>query len=228
MSRNVADLRFSISDHALGHSSVWRFWVSRHGDIYMATRDMAGIIKLSFHRSGICRYAFTTEHGVSTGLNDRLLERWHRAPIPHRESENFARLAWIAFPTDYLSNSRPTETQRVTHIPPAASGMATFVEIGLCRRAKDELHESTNGDIQADIASYSPIFDDVAVFMRWYHGTWENRDVRIPASHGKPAYRFLASEAPETARPIRLTMQSRPKDGDAMLITELGGCLDVR
>ena len=228
MSRNVANLRFAVYDDALGHSNVWRFWATRHGDVYLATRCLAGIIKLSFHRTGICRYAFTAEHGTPVTLSDRLLERWQRPSIPPGESYNFARLAWLAFPTDYLSQAPLNGTAEATHIPAATLGMATFVEIGLCRCAEHQLQASTNGDVRAGITNYAVLFEDVAVFMRWYHGAWENSDLRIPASHGKVAYRFLANEAKGNTRPIRLTTQSRPKDGDAVLVTELGGCVDDR
>ncbi len=227
MSRNVADFRFTVNNEELGHSSVWRYWVTRHGDIYISSRNMARIAKLSFHRSGICRYAFTTEHGASSGINDRLVNRWLRPHIPHSESDTFARLAWLIFPTDYLSQSPLPGTQKVELIPSATSGMATFVEVGLCRHTEIKLIESIGSEVRGGITSYAPIFEDVAAFMRWSHGPWEIRDINVLASHGIPAYRFLANETSENARRIRIIMQTHPRDGDAIHILELGGCLDA-
>jgi len=160
-------------------------------------------------------------------MTDRVVERWRRAEIPPKGSDKFARLAWLAFPTDYLSRNEPAAAGGMSQIPPAPQGMAAFVEIGLSRDTEDIVRLGTMAADQAAVVVHCPTFDDISVFVRWYHGQWENKDVRVPASHGRPAYRFLASDPSGGARPVRLTTQSLPRDGDAIHVTEVGGCVDA-
>ena len=227
MSRNVSNLRFSVFDASVGHSAVWRLWITRPGDLYLASRAAAGSVKVSFHRSGICRYAFTRQHRPPASESDRVIQRWNRPALPEAGTGNFARLAWLAFPTDYLSQGPMPGLSDSTTIPPAAPGAAAFVEVGLTQGPLEAIAEGMGAAEDRGIASYSEIFEGTAAFVRWYHGAWENNDLTIPASHGLPAYRFLAEEPVDRVRPIRLTFHSQPKDGEALLITELGGCSDT-
>lgn len=73
MAKNIADLRFAIKNSSGLVSSIWRLWATRHGDVYLATRSMAKIEKFSFHKSGICRSAFTNEHGTPQTMTDRVM-----------------------------------------------------------------------------------------------------------------------------------------------------------
>lgn len=67
-------------------SAVWRIWANRtHGDIYIASRSIAGIQKYSLHESGDWRYAFTQQYFAS--IEDeatahpaatRVLDQWER------------------------------------------------------------------------------------------------------------------------------------------------------
>lgn len=227
MPGNVADLRFVVGTPLLGHSSTWRYWVTRHGDIYLAERGTARHFKVSFHRSGMCRYAFTSQHGRPATMADRLIRRWQRPDIPLAGSGKFARLAWLALPTDYLSRRTVVGVGNSTVIPPAISGAATFIEFGLTRDSRLAIANAMGGAEDRGIASYALAFDDAAAFVRWYHAAWENKDLKMPASHGRPAYRFHASETAHPERPIRLTMQQPTNDKEALLLTELGGCEDA-
>ena len=227
MAKNVADLRFAVSNQSLGRSAIWRLWITRHGDLYLATRGTASHIKVSFHRSGICRYAFTKKHGAAPSMPDRVMQRWARPPVPKPDTNSFARLAWLAVPTDYLSRGPNSALSTATTVPPAQPGSATFVEIGLTRDSRQTIDAGTGKGLDRGILLHSLIFEDVAAFVRWYHGDWKNNDLRVPASHGLPAYRFMATERTEVQRPIRITLQADVQDGDALLVTELGGCLDA-
>lgn len=227
MARNIADLRFVVGGPTWGYSSIWRYWITRNGDIYLAQRGTARHFKVSFHRSGICRYAFTEQHGRPASMGDRLMHRWQRPDIPAAGSGKFARLAWLALPTDYLSLRTVTGITESIIFPPANSGAATFIETGLTNDPELEIANAMGQGNDRGIASFAVAFNETAPFVRWYHGAWENKDLTMPASHGRPAYRFLASEAVHRDRPIRLTMQQPTKDKDALLITELGGCEDA-
>ncbi len=69
-------------------SEVWRIWANRtRGDLYIASRSIAGVQKYSLHESGDWRYAFTqqffasmedetADHPAAT----RVLDQWERSP----------------------------------------------------------------------------------------------------------------------------------------------------
>src|SRR6266436_5657406 len=69
MAKNA--FRFAVGSREDLRSSIWRLWAN--GDeLYLATRSVAGISKISFHRSGICRYARNTKGPRKASV------RWHR------------------------------------------------------------------------------------------------------------------------------------------------------
>jgi hypothetical protein len=225
LGKTVGNLRFAVSGEA-GHASMWRLWATRnHGDVYLASYGTARDMKLSFHRSGICRYAMTTESGLKApGSDDRVLSRWRRPEIPPRGIGNFTPLARLAFPTDYLSRpaTRPERLSKAMALPPAPSGQACFVELGLTREDEAKV-VGTHLGVPNGLAVYSKVYEDVAVFVRWYHTDWENVDLDVPPTPAAPdsAYRFTRYGDP--TRPLRITLKSKPSDGEPILIHELGG-----
>lgn len=48
MPKNLLDLRFGIRRHDGFVSNIWRAWATAPGDVYLATRSMAGITKYSY------------------------------------------------------------------------------------------------------------------------------------------------------------------------------------
>lgn len=50
------EIRFAIGSREDIQSSVWRLWANKD-DLYLAARSTAGLSKISFHQSGICRFA---------------------------------------------------------------------------------------------------------------------------------------------------------------------------
>src|SRR5437870_785321 len=53
------EIRFAVGTQDDLRSSVWRLW-SNKNDLYLAARSTAGLSKISFHASGICRVAVTS------------------------------------------------------------------------------------------------------------------------------------------------------------------------
>ncbi len=227
MSKNLADLRFVIHAQDIGHSSPWRLWMTPKGDIYLASSGMAGIAKVSFHQSGIARYAFTKQQASARNDENRLMHRWMEPTVPARNTGQFARLAWLAFPTDYLSRNPSEGKAKTARIPPAEPGRATLVEIGLTRDIEATVALGTQAITAAGLLLYSPIRRQTSAFVRWQHSDWQNSDLRMPSSHGLKAYRFLANEPYHPERPFRIITKNHPTDGEALLITELGGCQDA-
>ena len=56
-----------------------------------------------------------------------------------------------------------------------------------------------------------------------YHADWENKDLRVPG-HGAVADILFSADDPFTAgRPLRHRLGPAPKDGEAVLLLEMGG-----
>jgi hypothetical protein len=222
MAKNIADLRFVVRSPGAFVSSVWRLWVTRHGDAYLASRQLAKILKLSLHRSGICRSAFTSEHGTPASMPDRLIFKWRRKSIPSVGSGDGTRVVWLGIPTDYLSFRPDLDLTEHVCVPSAPSGGATYFEIVFTAEPQDavELAFSTTGN--RNLLLYAWLPEGHGLFICWYHADWVNEDLRMPGN-GVADLIFSAADPLRTGRPVRLTMGLPPKDGDAMVITELGG-----
>lgn len=227
MSRNLADLTFRIVSTSGFSSSDWRLWVTRHGDVYLSARATAKMVKVSFHVSGMGRYAFTSEHGAPSGQPDRLMCRWRLPGIPESGSGKYARLAWLQFPADYLSGGLGLPlTSRIT-VPAGEAAQATFVEVCLAHDPPEAvaLHVPSSPDRGLLLATLDP--KGRTVFCHWYHGPTDASDFNVPASHGMPGYRFLRYEPVQPDRPIRFMTIPTPSDGNAFVVTEVGGCNDA-
>ncbi len=226
MSKNLLDLRFGIRAPNGFVSSAWRTWVTRHGDVYLATRFMARIEKYSFHRSGLCRSAFTNEHGTPKTMNDRAMFKWRRNVTPPAGSGRVARIAWIAFPTDYLSRPKAKERGEITWIDAAPPGNATYIELGFTAESETTVRESFSATGLRGVICYLPLPNEEALLIDYYHSDWKNDDLQVPGDGKAVDLLFSAHDQFDTGRPIRIRFGPMPKDGDAVLIQELGGFVD--
>jgi hypothetical protein len=223
MGKNIHDLRFFVrSDDGFG-SAPWRLWITSLGDVYVAALGMGGIHKYSFHVSGICRSAFTKEYADSHSI-DRAAHKWKRMSTPDAGSGIASRVAWIAFPTDYLSCMSSRPQKRSIEISSAPRGGAAYIELAYTRVSKEQVlfAFSTNGRV---LHSYVELPFGESFFMASYHTTWENCDLTSLAGPGSvfPDLLFSTDDPRNTGRRIRMVYGPRPKDGDAILLTELGG-----
>lgn len=137
MSRNLLDFRFVVRRQDGYSSSTWRLWVTCKSDIYLATSSMAGIVKYSFHTSGICTSAVPSQHAQKAALTNRRLDTWRRPPTPTLGQNGVARIAWLGFPTDYLSRAKEAdapEVQILDSAAPARAPRASSVFVGPIRR----------------------------------------------------------------------------------------------
>jgi len=216
LAKGIANLRFAVAEPTIGSSSVWRLWATRHGDVYLATYNLAGVTKFSFHRSGICRNAFTREHGPGRSMTDRVMHRWHRGFVPGPGSGQFCRLCWISYPTDYLSRGAQRGLEKSVHIPPAAAGRTTFVEVGLCKDSRGSIEAEMKNATNAGVVLHSHLIEETNVLVRWYHGGWDNRDLRMEPSHGTQGDPFRASELRRPDEPTHGSNGCHPEDGEAI------------
>jgi hypothetical protein len=185
---------------------------------------MAGIEKYSFHRSGLCRSAFTKEHGTPRTMNDRAMRKWVRASTPPSGRGGASRVAWLAFPTDYLSRLNIQETKKMLWLPAAPSGSATFVEMAFTNESEAAVL-SDLATAQKTLMSFTKISDTEAFFTFSYSGQWQNSDLRSPAAADSifPDLIFSKNDPSDTGRPVRIRIATQPNDGDCVLIQELGG-----
>jgi len=225
MAKNLYGLRFGIRRKDGFISSIWRLWITGPGDVYLATSRMGGIEKYSFHKSGICRSAFTKEHGTPVTMSDRAMFKWNRFQTPEQHSGRASRVAWIAFPTDYLSRNKEEHKKKITWIDAAPSGGATYLELTYTSESEESVLKAYADGKDRHLVSCTLLPTKELFLVSYYHGDWENRDLRSPAGKGSVFQDLLFSEndPKDTGRPVRIRFGPPPKDGDALMLQELGG-----
>jgi hypothetical protein len=86
-------VRFSIGPWKGRYSSMWRVWSDAHsGDVYLAVRTLVKYLKISLHKSGKFRAAFTDSYHQkmlakekSTEAADRAFLKWGKKPVSEGE-----------------------------------------------------------------------------------------------------------------------------------------------
>ena len=224
MAKNLYDLRFGIQREDGYVSHMWRLWITRSGDVYLAKRAYGGIEKYSFHVSGVCRDAFTKEHGAPATMLDRAMLKWMRAQTPQRNSGQASRVAWIAFPTDYLSRINEICTKQILWIPAAPPGGATIVELMFTKESKSAVLLGFQNNNRR-LLSYTLLPKGEAFVLSYNQGEWINEDLRVPTGKGSvfPDLLFSTNDPRDTGRPVRITFGPSPKNGDALMLREIGG-----
>lgn len=223
MAKNLADLRFAIRSASGQVSSIWRLWATRHGDVYLATRSMAKIEKYSFHKSGICRSAFTNEHGTPQTMTDRAMFKWKRLATPAAGEGRASLVAWLAFPTDYLSQPSASSVEGVAWIEAAPAGGATYVEFAFTRESQKSIEAAFRKREERKLLAYVELSPDQAFFGSYYHSDWENNDLNMPGNGQVADLVFSPRDPYDTGRPIRIRFGPAPSDGDSLVLQELGG-----
>lgn len=229
MSKNLFDLRFAIRRDDGFISSIWRLWITSPGDVYLRTGKVGGIEKYSFHKTGICRSAFTSEYiekyGTPASIPDRAMFEWNRSATPEVNSGKASRVAWIAFPTDYLSRNNQQPQKTITWIDAAPSGRATFIELSYTAETEEFVVNAYKTQNERRLISYTQLPTNEAFVASYYHGEWENKDVRSQAKGASGFHNifFSADDPRDTGRPVRIRFGPKPKHGDALVLQELGG-----
>lgn len=110
------ELRFAVGTPERLVSSVWRLW-GKGDDLYLGMRSSLGIAKISFHQSGICRYA-----QVSTAPRPAI-QTWRRK-TPGSPGQDFLFKIIVANRpyAERFSERIPPPNKRVRLIDPPACG----------------------------------------------------------------------------------------------------------
>lgn len=223
MSKNVLDLRFGVRRTDGYQSTIWRLWITRECDVYLAHRALARIAKYSFHKSGICRSAFTAEHGTPPTMNDRAIHKWRRAPTPPVGSGRAVRIAWLAFPTDFLSKPSSDDKKKMLWIDAAPSSGATYVELSFVAESESSVQQAFVDAGQRKLLCFQKLPNGENFLLAYYHSDWENKDLTVPGEGKVADLLFSVNDPQNTGRPVRICFGPIPNDGDAVSIQELGG-----
>lgn len=139
-------VRFAVGSPQGAHSSVWRLW--RHTnparfDVFLATRAIAGAMKISFHESGEIRDAFSQQYHVKhfDPARPRRRERavWDRKPY---SAGGIARVYQVCIPHSELRPGplgKGLKETDVQWIPPSESRNATFIEFMMIQAGRDSV-----------------------------------------------------------------------------------------
>lgn len=123
------EIRFAVGYPDGLRSSIWRGW-SNKNDVFLSVRKIAGIIKLSFHDSGICAYGLTKqqeEQMIKESIKtpkDRLPDRWKRRPTPHF---GLSQVAQIIIPSALLELKGDVPDKPIKWLVPGSKSEATCI-----------------------------------------------------------------------------------------------------
>lgn len=156
-------------------------------------------------------------------MADRAIFKWKRSQTPLEGAGGASRVAWIAFPTDFLSRLT-TPTKRTTKITAAPPGGATYLELAYTFESEAFVASAFQSN-QRRLQSYTKLPSGESFFICSYHGDWENKDLNSPAGTQSvfPNLLFSANDPLNTGRPVRIIFGPVPNDGDALVLQELGG-----
>jgi hypothetical protein len=200
MSENLLDLSFGVK-RADGYvSDIWRASTTRLGDFHLGTSSIAGVEQYSFKKSGVCRSAHTGAGGAPTGLRDRAGFRWRRAATPPRGSGRASRVAWIAFPTDYLSRPTVEDDGGTFWIAAAPACGATYVEFAFTAEPEQGIRGVLDIVRDRTLVRCAALPNGESLVIFCYHADWENKDLRVPG-HGARGRRPVFGRRPVRERP---------------------------
>lgn len=214
-------LRIAVGAQENRRSNLWRVAV-RKSDVYVSTGGAAPI-KFSFHESGICRDAFTSEFGIPPGMEDRAMKKWKRAEVPPANTEQACSVLEVVVPTDFLSsNLQVPPNKEICWVDAAPPGRSTSFEMFFSADPPDVAEPLMQRGQRNPIAA-----------IRLDNGTWfyvashqiefAGQATRIPAA-GNRKFDYLIAPDEDKAhkRSARILLTSSPQDGDKLIAWEYG------
>lgn len=221
--RRQLDGRIGVGNPSGPRSSVWRVWSWRN-DVYVAWDGFGGTEKISFHAAnGLCRKAFTREHGAPDGKLDRATASWHRKATPGPGSGRGTCVLEICFPTDYLSSALEPVRKQVTWLKAAPPSMALVVQFFFTLEPEQAIRRLMGSE---QIVSLTELPNGETFVISSGEGVYvgADRGFYVPRSERWGEDLIFAPFDPDaTGRPVRFTWFSRPKDGESMKVSEFGG-----
>ncbi|MBE0613377.1 MAG: hypothetical protein IH604_06905 [Burkholderiales bacterium] len=223
MSNFLLDLSFGVKRPDGYVSDIWRAYTTRLGDFRLATRSITGVEEYSFNKSGMCRSAHSGAEETPEALRDRAGFKWRRAVTPPRGSGRAARVAWIAFPTDYLSRPSVEDDGEIFWIAAAPASGATYVEFAYAAEPEQGIRGVLDVVQDRTLVRCAALPNGETLVIFCYHADWENKDLRVPGNGVAADVLFSADDPLATGRPLRHRFGPMPKDEEAVLLLEMGG-----
>jgi hypothetical protein len=223
MSRLLLDLSFGIKRPDGYVSDIWRASTTRLGDFHLGTSSIAGVEEYRFNKSGMCRSAHSGGEELSAALHDRSGFRWRRAATPPRGSGRAARVAWIAFPTDYLSRPTLEHEGDIFWIAAAPACGATYVEFAYAAEPEQGIRGVLDVMQDRTLVRCAALPSGETLVIFCYHADWDNKDLRVPGNGAAADLLFSADDPLALGRPLRHRFGPAPKDEEAVLLLEMGG-----
>lgn len=223
MSGYLLDFSFGVKRTDGYVSDIWRASTTRLGDFHLATSSIAGAEEYRFNKSGMCRSAHSGADGAPGALRDRAGFKWRRAATPPRGSGRAARVAWLAFPTDYLSRPSVEDDGEIFWIAAAPACGATYVEFAYAAEPEQGIRGVLDVVQDRTLVQCAALPSGETLVIFCYHADWDNKDLRVPG-HGLAADVLFSADDPlATGRPLRYRFGPAPKDQEAVLLLEMGG-----
>lgn len=223
MANFLLDLKLGVKRPDGYVSDIWHASTTRLGDFHLRTRSIAGVEEYRFGKSGMCRSSHSGAEAAPAALRDRAGFKWRRAATPPRGSGQASRVAWIAFPTDYLSRPTVEDDGEILWIDAAPEKGATYVEFAYASEPEHNIRGVLDIAQDRTVVSCAELPQGETLVIFCYHADWENKDLRI-AGHGDVAdILFSAADPLASGRPLRHRLGPAPKDGEAVVLLELGG-----
>lgn len=223
MSNLLLDLSFGIKRPDGYVSDIWRASTTRLGDFRLATSSIAGVEEYRFNKSGMCRSAHSGGDELPAALHDRAGFRWRRAATPPRGSGRAARVAWIAFPTDYLSRPTVEDAGDIFWIAAAPACGATYVEFAYAAEPEQGIRGVLDVMQDRTLVRCAALPSGETLVIFCYHADWDNKDLRVPGNGIAADILFSAEDPLASGRPLRHRFGPAPKDEEAVLLLEMGG-----
>lgn len=213
--------RFIIGNTPELRSAAWRIWTQKD-ECYMLMRSMGEINKISFHKSGICRWAHIKP--MNNG-QDRLIKKWTEIPepVPNIEPGFLRLLMRLVVPSNHLSSTYRDDYLKCNIITPASAGKATqlnFLKVHKSIQIESLLsqHYTILGKLPLKTSDY------IAIVMDEY----ECGPIDLVIERGRPhpgqvfgELHFPDIDTTGSGRPIRLLLVSG--EGFDQIFGELGG-----
>jgi hypothetical protein len=197
--------RFGVGDLHSARSAIWRLWATSK-DFYLGVRSKAGLFKISFHESGVCQIAVTSQFAeeVSEQLKSseqgRSINRWRRPVAPADESI----LYYILFP-QFCLRLEPLNLEDASkvawHSQPGEGNMRTFI---LSIQRTDTLTKKVSQPL-----------------LTWHLSTGETlrlyTSVEPPPAYLLSEYEKVCNEI-RAIYPVKLGAGKLPEDGNRMAL----------
>jgi hypothetical protein len=212
-------LRVAIGNGDNRRSNIWRIAV-RKSDVYVSSGIKTS--KFSFHESGICRDAFTTEFGTPPGMEDRVMKRWKRAEIPPPNSGRACSVLELVFPTDFLSARLDVPSKEIYWLEPAATGSSRGIEMFFSADAPDVVEPLFHQGERIPITAFR-LESGLWFYVSSHEVRFGGQEMRIPAA-GPRKFDFVITRQhiPSLSRSTRILVMNNPEDRDKMVAWEYG------